>query len=449
MERRSLRRAVVAAATIAVLSGITAYADTIPADGDAVAPGNQTLVMLPPASPGQVVTRKVDFNLTCAGLSHAAPGATIQLDLAGTTVPTGGDATATSSSIGPVPDSWTPTGQGCDFPAPTLASDAPSTVTLTMPTTPGNGYEFTIQWSRTGAGGLTSLTAITYQVDVVGNTPPTIHLPIGLSAEATSSAGAAVTWSATATDNEDATALTPTCDRDPGSTFALGITTVHCSVTDGGGLTDSGSFLVTVSDTTAPKLAGMPKDRTVTTGDPAGAVVSYASPTATDAADPSPNVGCDPASGSRFPVGTTTVICTAQDATGNHASSSFDVSVVYVRPVAWTAVWGEPVATTGSTFVANSGRTIPVKVELFADGVEQTRGDSRLAFATCAGAAAGSIALTWDGGRWTGHLDTSTLGGSGCYVATASLDGNTAGAFRIDLRGADGTPASPKAKPKG
>ena len=125
------------------------------------------------------------------------------------------------------------------------------------------------------------------------------------------------------------------------------------------------------------------------------------------------------------------------------------MTVAYVRLVAWTAVWGKPVATTGSTFVANSGRTIPVKVELFADGVEQTHGVGLLTLTTCSGAAAESVALTWDGGPWTGHLDTSTLGGPGCYVATPSLDGNTAGAFRIDLRGADGTPVSPKATPKG
>ena len=51
-----------------------------------------------------------------------------------------------------------------------------------------------------------------------------------------------------------------------------------------------------------------------------------------------------------------------------------------------------------------------------------------------------------DGGRWVGHLDTSMLGGPGCFMSTASLDGNVAGSFRIDLRGATAAPAGGKVK---
>ncbi|HEX2754370.1 MAG TPA: HYR domain-containing protein [Candidatus Limnocylindrales bacterium] len=448
MQRRSIRRALVAASTLVILAAVGACADTVPADGDAVTPGNQSLVVLPDATPGQVVTWPINFRLTCDGLNHAAPGATIQLDLDSATVPLGGDASATSTSIGPVPADWAL--DGCASPAPTIAANGPSVVTLTMPPTAG-GYEFTIFWSRLGATGLTGSSVITFQVNVVGNTPPTLHLPSGILAEATSPAGAAVKWSATATDAEDATPPTPTCSPASGSTFPLGITTVHCSVTDGGGLKDSGSFLVTVEDTTVPKLVGMPADQNLTTGDPAGTTVTFTPPTATDTADPSPTVGCVPASGSHVAVGTTTVTCTAQDATGNHVSATFAVNVTYVPSIVWSATWGEPVGSSGATFVANAGRTVPVKVEMFADGVEQTHGVAVLTLATCAGTGAGTVGLSWDGGRWAGHLDTSMLGGPGCYVATASLDGNVAGSFRIDLRGADPavTTGGPKGRAKG
>jgi hypothetical protein len=87
---------------------------------------------------------------------------------------------------------------------------------------------------------------------------------------------------------------------------------------------------------------------------------------------------------------------------------------------------------------------VPVKVEMFANGVEQTQGRAQLTLATCAGAAVGSIDLSWDGGRWDGKLDTSMFGAPGCYLATASLDGNVAGTFRIDLRGADAALANGK-----
>jgi hypothetical protein len=218
-------------------------------------------------------------------------------------------------------------------------------------------------------------------------------------------------------------------------------------VTDSGKLSASDSFDVMVVDTTAPVLT-VPGNASVTTSDPGGTAVTYGFATASDIVDSSPTVGCTPASGSHLDVGTTTVTCTAQDATGNHVSASFSVEVRYVSSVTWSAVWGEPVATNGGVFLANPGRTVPVKVELFANGIEQTQGTGVLTLATCAGAGAGSVALTWDGGRWVGHVDTSMLGGPGCYIGTASLDGNTAGSFRLDLRGDPAAASSGAAKGK-
>ncbi len=57
-----------------------------------------------------------------------------------------------------------------------------------------------------------------------------------------------------------------------------------------------------------------------------GATVSF-NVTATDACDPTPNVLYTPPSGSFFPIGTTTVHCTATDACGNVDACSFAVTV--------------------------------------------------------------------------------------------------------------------------
>jgi hypothetical protein len=437
MKRRTFGRAGAAAMTALILTTIAASADTVPADGDALTPGSQTLINLGDVSPGQVVTWPVTFTLLCSGTSHAPADATIQLDLASVTVPGDGTASATSTTIGPVPADWTAQSQGCPSPTPSLLSNGPSVVTLTAPTTPGNGQQFILSWSHLGSTGVTGGSAMTFSMNVIGNTPPVLDLPAEVMAEATSPAGAAVSWTATATDAEDSTPPTPTCTPASGSTFALGMTTVHCSVTDGGGMTTTGSFLVAVEDTTAPDLHDMPADTSATTTDPAGTTLAYATPSATDLADPAPVVDCSPASGTAIPLGTTTVTCTATDATGNHASASFTVSVSLATAVTWTALWGEPVATNGSTFTANSGRNVPVKVSLFADGVEQTRGSAVMTVATCDGSVVNSTAMSWSGGRWNANLDTGTFGGPGCYMATASLDGNGAGSFRIDLRGPD------------
>jgi hypothetical protein len=58
----------------------------------------------------------------------------------------------------------------------------------------------------------------------------------------------------------------------------------------------------------------------------AGAAVDFAA-TATDNCDASPTISTEPASGSLFPVGTTTVTVTAVDSAGNTESCTFDVTV--------------------------------------------------------------------------------------------------------------------------
>lgn len=116
-----------------------------------------------------------------------------------------------------------------------------------------------------------------------------------------------------------------TCSPASGSFFPVGTTTVTCT-----GTGDTCSFTVTVQDTQPPSIT-CPSNVTVvgTPGDP-GAVVTFPPPTASDNC-PGVTVVCSPASGSTFPVGTTTVTCTATDASGNTATCSFTVSVFDIR----------------------------------------------------------------------------------------------------------------------
>ena len=80
------------------------------------------------------------------------------------------------------------------------------------------------------------------------------------------------------------------------------------------------------SDDTTPPVLTTPGNINVDATSPAGAPVTYLA-TATDDTDPSPTVTCDPPSGHIFPIGTTTVACTATDSSGNSASASFSVHV--------------------------------------------------------------------------------------------------------------------------
>lgn len=161
------------------------------------------------------------------------------------------------------------------------------------------------------------------------NTPPVITVPPGgVTAEATSSAGAVVNFTVSATDAEDNPDPTPVCTPASGSLFPLGDTKVNCSVTDSGGLSDTGFFFVTVADTTAPTI-DTHGDETAEATSSAGALVDYTAPATHDAVDGDGIASCLPASGSQFDFGQTEVSCDATDNAGNAATSTtFVVHVV-------------------------------------------------------------------------------------------------------------------------
>jgi len=116
-----------------------------------------------------------------------------------------------------------------------------------------------------------------------------------------------------------------TLTLDPAGPFPLGSTEVTVTVTDDLGNADSCTAMITVEDRSPPEIT-CPAAVSVECDDVDGAAVDFVA-TATDSCDTSPMVSTEPASGSFFPVGTTTVTVTAVDATGNTASCTFDVTV--------------------------------------------------------------------------------------------------------------------------
>jgi hypothetical protein len=165
-----------------------------------------------------------------------------------------------------------------------------------------------------------------FNVTVVDTTPPTISgVPANRIVEATSAAGATVTYTPpTATDLVDG-AVTVTCSPASGATFGLGTRTVECSATDSRLNKRTATFEVTVRDTTRPTLT-LPTGITIPATSPGGAAVTY-SATASDAVSGAVTARCSPASGSTFAPGNTTVSCSATDAALNTATGSFTVHV--------------------------------------------------------------------------------------------------------------------------
>ena len=141
----------------------------------------------------------------------------------------------------------------------------------------------------------------------------------------------------------------------------VGVHTITLTVTDTGGGSDTDEVIITVQDTLAPVITcpsdvvvNLPMNSTATS-----MVVNYPAVTATDSCSSSVTVNSTPASGSVFPVGTTTVNATADDGAGHTSNCSFTVTVQYNF-----AGFFQPVDNLPTLNVVQAGRAIPVKFSL-------------------------------------------------------------------------------------
>ena len=102
-------------------------------------------------------------------------------------------------------------------------------------------------------------------------------------------------------------------------------------------------------------------------------------------------MSCDPASGSTFPVGTTTVNCTATDGSGNKATGSFTVTVTpFVAQISWSGFLQPINADDSSVFKLRS--TVPVKFALTGDSAGITDLAARFCYAKVSSGVVGDVA---------------------------------------------------------
>lgn len=91
---------------------------------------------------------------------------------------------------------------------------------------------------------------ITITMPTTDGPGPVLSLPGPMVVDATSPAGATVSYPASAQDGQG-NRLAVSCTPPSGSTFAVGVTSVSCSANDGQGRTTGGGFFVTVRDARA------------------------------------------------------------------------------------------------------------------------------------------------------------------------------------------------------
>ncbi len=165
--------------------------------------------------------------------------ATLNVTVVDTTPPTltlPGALTADATGTG-APVAFTVGASDNGNPSPAVSCTPAAGATFPVGTTP-------VTCTATDASG--NAATGSFDVTVRDVTPPTLQLPADITnVAATSSAGAPVTFSATATDLVDGT-VSPVCTPAAGSTFPVGTTPVVCTATDAAGNSASGTFTVTV-----------------------------------------------------------------------------------------------------------------------------------------------------------------------------------------------------------
>ena len=201
------------------------------------------------------------------------------------------------------------------------------TTTVNLPAN-ANGQSIVLRWRRGSDSSVSAVGAFIDTISITGSDCSAVPCVLTCPANITKSndpnqCGAVVTYPAPTTTG---TCGTVTCSPASGSFFPVGTTTVTCSSSAGGATC---TFTVTVQDTQPPTITCPPNVTAVTDQNacppPPCVVGTFAAPTATDNC-PGVTVLCNPPSGSCFPTGTTTVTCTATDASGNTATCSFTLT---------------------------------------------------------------------------------------------------------------------------
>ena len=209
-----------------------------------------------------------------------------------------------------------------------------------------------------------------FMVTVVDESGPVITTPSDVNAATgagATSCGATISDAAlgmaTANDNCAGSVAVTRSGVPAGNLFPVGSTTITYTATDAGGHTTTTTQTVNVIDDTPPSIA-CPANITVTlppNSNATGMAVDFPAATATDNCPGAVSITTSHASGSTFPIGTTTVTASATDAAAapNTSSCSFTVTVRYDFTGFFNKIENAPFLNR-----ANSGQSIPLKFSL-------------------------------------------------------------------------------------
>ena len=179
-----------------------------------------------------------------------------------------------------------------------------------------------VTWTAMDASGNGATAQQTVTITAAsGGAPLTLTAPADVAAEATAQATSVNLGMPTAAGGQGTLSIT---NNAPAGGFPVGTTTVVWTVTDAANAMATANQSVVINDTTAPTITAPANVTAAQSGNPT--MVTLGTPTVNDLADPAPTVTNNAPAGG-FPVGTTTVVWTARDASGNAANANQTVTI--------------------------------------------------------------------------------------------------------------------------
>jgi len=216
----------------------------------------------------------------------------------------------------------------------------------------------------------------TQLVTVVDHTPPVVTAPGPVTlftGPGTTSCGVTISnldatlGTGSAEDNCSGVGAVSRSGVPSGNVFPVGDTTITYSATDAHGNTAQAMQVVTVIDNTAPSIT-CPANITLEPTCPNGAAASWVAPTGSDnCSGAATTQTAGPASGTVFPIATTSITYTVTDAYGNSTSCSFTVTVLTPQ----TVVQNLMTAVSGSSLTGTQKNGLLAKLTATLDAINQ------------------------------------------------------------------------------
>lgn len=226
--------------------------------------------------------------------------------------------TADSGACGAIIEWAAPTTTD-NCPSPSLFTSHPSGSFFSVGNT-------TVTYTATDINGLT--VSSSFEISISDDEAPSFVTSPGDMELDTNSAQCVATavWDAPQT-SDNCGVLSLGSDYPSGMQFPVGTTLVTMTLQDINGNSSSHQFSISVTDTEAPQLFGMPDDISITSEpDLCGATVSWPEPSSADNC-PASSTTSTHSAGEFFPVGTTTVSYTVTDDSRNETTASFTITV--------------------------------------------------------------------------------------------------------------------------